>query len=195
NPQGIRDDEPVGPKPPDERRVVVLGDSIVFAVQVEHHETFCERLEAHLNTRGDGRRYRVLNAGVQGYGPIESLRFLERIAAEFEPDLVLFVSFVANDSVEAFDRTRQLERGGSLAGSLQEGTGRSFRRLVRRSMVLQILAQRVRLALERFRPAGPPVPDRRLLSYSTPASDEIMEGFRLATDAVRGMSDIAAQRG
>jgi len=66
NPQGIRDDEPVGPKEPGERRIVVLGDSIVFAVQVEHHETFCELLEARLNARGDGTRYRVLNAGVQG---------------------------------------------------------------------------------------------------------------------------------
>lgn len=195
NPQGIRDDEPVGPKRPDERRIVVLGDSIVFAVQVEHQETFCERLEARLNARGDGLRYRVLNAGVQGYGPIEALRFLERVAAAFEPDLVLFVSFVANDAVEAFDRTQQLERSASLTRQVQDEAERSVRRLVRRSMVLQILAQRARLVLERFRPAGPRVPDRRLLSYSSPASDEVMEGFRLAAGAVRGMTDIAAARG
>lgn len=195
NPQGIRDDEPVGPKEPGERRIVVLGDSIVFAVQVEHHETFCELLEARLNARGDGTRYRVLNAGVQGYGPIEALRFLERVAIGFEPDLVLFVSFVANDSVEAFDRTRQLERSRSLPGHLRDEADRHLRRTVRRSMVLQILAQRFRLLRERFRPAGPAVPDRRLHAYSTPASDEILEGFRLAADAVRDMAELATSRG
>ena len=34
NGQGVRDDREIGPKAPDERRVVVLGDSLVFAVQV-----------------------------------------------------------------------------------------------------------------------------------------------------------------
>src|SRR5687768_1538552 len=34
NPQGVRDDEDILPKAPDERRVLILGDSYVFAVQV-----------------------------------------------------------------------------------------------------------------------------------------------------------------
>src|SRR4051812_34387218 len=34
NEQGVRDDQPIGPKPPNERRVVVLGDSLVLSVQV-----------------------------------------------------------------------------------------------------------------------------------------------------------------
>ncbi len=34
NAQGVRDDEPIGPKAPNERRVVVLGDSLVLSVQV-----------------------------------------------------------------------------------------------------------------------------------------------------------------
>ena len=53
----------------------VTGDSIVFAVQVAQSQTFCEQLERRLNARGDGRRYRVINAGVQGYGPAEIVRF------------------------------------------------------------------------------------------------------------------------
>ncbi|HEX7085623.1 MAG TPA: GDSL-type esterase/lipase family protein [Vicinamibacterales bacterium] len=195
NPQGIRDDEPVGPKRPDERRIVVLGDSIVFAVQVEHHETFCERLEARLNARGDGLRYRVLNAGVQGYGPIEALRFLERVGAGFEPDLVLFVSFVANDAVEALDRAKQIARSESMGGYVAGEVDRRLKRTVRRSMVLQILAQRARVVLERFRPSGPASPDRRLLSYSTPIPDDVKDGFRLAADAVRDMTGIAAAHG
>src|SRR4029453_11819399 len=34
NEAGVRDDEPLGPKAPNERRVLVLGDSLVLSVQV-----------------------------------------------------------------------------------------------------------------------------------------------------------------
>src|SRR5947207_3340679 len=34
NGQGVRDDREIGPKAPGERRIVVLGDSLVLAVQV-----------------------------------------------------------------------------------------------------------------------------------------------------------------
>src|SRR3954462_12505668 len=34
NDAGVRDDEEIGPKPPDERRILILGDSLVLSVQV-----------------------------------------------------------------------------------------------------------------------------------------------------------------
>ena len=68
NPQGVRDDEPIGPKAPGEKRIVVLGDSLVLSVQVDAARTFCEQLEARLNAADGGARWRVINAGVQGYG-------------------------------------------------------------------------------------------------------------------------------
>jgi hypothetical protein len=49
NAQGVRDDEPLGPKAPGERRIVVLGDSLVLSVQVPLAQTFCEILERRLN--------------------------------------------------------------------------------------------------------------------------------------------------
>ena len=42
----------IGPKAPNERRIVVLGDSLVLSVQVPLAETFCKRLEARLNAAG-----------------------------------------------------------------------------------------------------------------------------------------------
>ena len=51
NGQGVRDDAEIGPKAADERRIVVLGDSLVLSVQVEPRQTFCELLEARLNAR------------------------------------------------------------------------------------------------------------------------------------------------
>jgi len=192
NAQGVRDDEPIGPKAAGERRVVVLGDSIVLAVQVEARQTFCERLEAQLNQRRDGRRYRVINAGVQGYGPMEEVRFFETIASAFEPDLVLVVTFVANDAVEAKDRAWRLDRDGGVG---REEAERRVRRVVRRSMVLQIVKQRADQVLERVRPARQPSPDRRLLSYATPLRGDIAEGLANSARAVTRIASAATARG
>jgi len=192
NAQGVRDDEPIGPKPSGERRVVVLGDSIVLAVQVEARQTFCERLEARLNERRDGRRYRVINAGVQGYGPMEEVRFFETRVSAFEPDLVLVATFVANDAVEAKDRKWRLDRDG---GQGRDEAERRMRRLVRRSMVLQIVKQRADQALERFTPARQPSPDRRLLSYATPLREDIAEGFADSARAMTRLASAATARG
>ena len=49
NSRGVRDDEEIGPKAPNERRIVILGDSLVLSVQVPFGETFGELLEHRLN--------------------------------------------------------------------------------------------------------------------------------------------------
>lgn len=195
NAQGVRDDEPIGPKPARERRVVVLGDSIAFAVQVEARETFCERLEQRLNRRQDGWRYRVINAGVQGYGPSEVVRFYETVANAFEPDLILAVTFVANDAVEALDRAWRLGDERSAAEQARDETERRLRRLVRRSMVLQIVNQRVGLVRERLQPARQPSPDRRLLTYASPLRPDIAEGLTAARKAMARLAQAAGGQG
>src|SRR5262249_5509735 len=70
NGAGVRD-EPIGRKAADERRIVILGDSIVMAVQVSLDQTFVKQLERRLNAHAAAVHspvhYRVINAGVQGY--------------------------------------------------------------------------------------------------------------------------------
>ena len=195
NAQGVRDDDAIGPKPGGERRVVVLGDSIALAVQVDARETFCHLLETRLNRRNDGTRYRVINAGVQGYGPMEEARFFQTVASRFEPDLVLVVTFVANDAVEALDRAWRLDDSRPAAVEAQAAAELRLRRIVRRSMVLQIVNQRVDQVTERMLPARQPSPDRRLLSYATPLRDDIARGFDQAARALRHVATDAATRG
>ncbi|HEX6209187.1 MAG TPA: GDSL-type esterase/lipase family protein [Methylomirabilota bacterium] len=193
NGQGVRDD-PIGPRPPDERRIVVLGDSIVMAVQVQAQETFTRKLQERLNgANADGPRYRVINAGVQGFGPVEELLFFERVAAAFDPDLVLLVVFVANDAIEAVDRAWRLDPARRAQPDLQEQAEVRLRRLVRQSMVLQILRLRVRQALERFSPR--PAPDRRILGYATDPPAEIADAFHVARDVIDRLVAAARARG
>src|SRR4029450_2545751 len=49
NGQGFRDDEEIGPKAVNERRILLLGDSLVLSVQVDLARTFGKLLEQHLN--------------------------------------------------------------------------------------------------------------------------------------------------
>jgi lysophospholipase L1-like esterase len=192
NPQGVRDD-PVGPKAADERRIVVLGDSIVLAVQVEATDTFCRRLEERLNQRATDTAYRVINAGVQGYGPAEELLFFERVIAPLEPDLVLVVAFVANDAIEALDRRWKLDPTERAARAVSDEAEQTLRRIVRRSMVAQIVRLRVNQAFSRFSPR--PAPDRRILSYAERPPDEIRRSFTVAAAIFERIGAAARARG
>jgi hypothetical protein len=147
------------PKPPGERRVVVLGDSLVLACQVPREQTVLRPPRGPAQRRrAGGVRYRVINAGVQGYGPVEELLFYRRVASHFDADLVLVATFVANDAVEAFDAAWRLDGSRPPAVGRGDETERTLRRTVRRSMVLQIARQRLdqlRIAAARRRRAEP----------------------------------------
>lgn len=194
NDAGVRD-EPIGPKSPGERRIVVLGDSLVLAVQVPLRETFCKVLERRLNARASGgARYRVIDAGVQGYGPVEELLFFRGVASALQPDLVIVTTFVANDAVEAFDAAWRIEPGRSRAVAARDETERTLRRLVRRSIVLQIMRRRVQELTERL--GRSPAPERPVSTYLETPPDYITRGLQVARSAVGTLADEArAQHG
>ena len=140
NAQGVRDNEPIAAKAPGERRILVLGDSLVFSVQVSLADTFCEKLERDLNARGTPERWRVINGGVQGYGPVDEWLFFDKVGAAFQPDLVLIVAFVGNDAIEAADAMPSFEAGRPISAT--QPSVRRIRRLVRSSVVLQMVRVR-----------------------------------------------------
>ena len=178
NPQGVRDDQPIGPKAPGEKRIVVLGDSLVLSVQVDAAQTFCERLEARLNIAAAGTRWRVINAGVQGYGPVEQWLLFDRVAAQFEPDIVMSVVFVGNDALEAADGAETLRTGRPKV--VNDPGARRWRRVIRSSVVLQ--AARVRWDQLRSRFVLR-TPERPLASYLTAPPAIVAEGLDRSRDA------------
>lgn len=232
NPQGVRD-RPIGPKAPGERRIVILGDSLVMAVQVPLDETFGKRLERRLNAelaastsssapasgpapasaaaRVDGARivdaghapvslrsaeaapthYRVINAGVQGYGPVEELLFYKNVVSTFDPDLVLLTVFVGNDASEALGSAWRLSTS-THDDPPAEGTVTRLRRLARSSMVLQVARMRLQVATERV---GARVPERPLKAYLEERSDEIDRGLEVARQCVQQIEALAAGQG
>ncbi len=189
NAQGVRDDEPLGPKPPGERRIVVLGDSLVLSVQVELAETFCKNLERRLNAHGGPDHWRVINGGVQGYGPVQEWFFFDKYGAAFQPDVVLIVAFVGNDAIEAADAASALEAGRPPED--QQPALNQMRRLVRSSIVMQYVRMRWDQLSGRFATG---TPERPLISYLSDPPPILQQGlevsrraFQLIADRARGV--------
>ena len=99
NSHGMRGPERGPAKPAGVRRVLVLGDSVVFGLGLEDDaETLPAALEQELAER-TGRAVQCLDAAVCGWSPWQQQRFLEREGERWQPDLVL-LGFVLNDVTE-----------------------------------------------------------------------------------------------
>lgn len=192
NAQGVRDDAPIGPKAANERRIVILGDSLVFSVQVGLQETFAKQLERRLSAEQSQFKWRVINAGVQGYGPVDEWLFYRNVVADFDADLVLIVVFVANDAVEAHDKSAWIDAGGPPAGAVTEVAATRLRRLVRSSMVLQNV--RLRWDALKSRVAGQ-VGERPIATYLEVAPPDVVDGLEVSRRAFGLIADEAASRG
>jgi len=203
NAAGVRDRE-IGPRAPGERRIVVLGDSLVMAVQVPIEDTFTARLESRLNDRA--RRpgaFRVINAGVQGYGPVEEYLFHKHVTSALEPDVVVMALYAGNDAIEAGATASRLSAIDARLGrpaveeppqpSRWERLNQWRRRQIRKSIVLQVIRLRVTTLLGRFgwkEEIDPP-----LRTYLPVAPPEITRGLEVIRDVVGRARALADERG
>ncbi len=93
NPQGFRDKPRDPAKPDGVKRVALLGDSFVEAVQVPFEKTAGQLLEQRLNDSshqnpGQAPRWEVLNFGISGHGVGQYLLAWEQYAKDYQPDYV-----------------------------------------------------------------------------------------------------------
>jgi lysophospholipase L1-like esterase len=91
---GMRAGEPP-PKAEGARRVLCLGDSVVFGVGVEEGETLAARLQEAL--LAGGTRAFVASGGGPGLGVFDYARLLRRWRPAFAPDLVVAGVYLGND--------------------------------------------------------------------------------------------------
>ena len=83
NSHGLRDDEVPYEKPPDEFRILLLGDSQLFGDGVAGEDTLPSRLEKKL------LGVQAINAGFIGYGTDQHLLFLRREGHRYRPDVII----------------------------------------------------------------------------------------------------------
>jgi hypothetical protein len=104
NSKGLRGPEIEYVKTPGAFRILVLGDSFTFALQVAKEQTFVTRLADWLNAAQPGLSVETINAGVDGWSTANEYAWLATEGFRYEPDLVLLMYYVGNDPHENADQ-------------------------------------------------------------------------------------------
>jgi len=89
NHQGTRGPD-IPAKQPGELRILSLGESTTFGVNVSDDQTYSADLERLLRADKPARPVTVINAGVSAYSSFQSLLLLEQRGMAWQPDVVLF---------------------------------------------------------------------------------------------------------
>jgi lysophospholipase L1-like esterase len=97
NSHGLREREIPYSKSPGNRRILVLGDSFVEAVQVTPEETFARVVESRLEQQRPADSVDVINAGSGGWGTAQEYEFLRHEGLQYEPDIIVLVFYTGND--------------------------------------------------------------------------------------------------
>lgn len=92
NSAGMRDDREFSERPTERRRVIMIGDSLVWSEFMSHRDSLPQQVERALGPAS----YEVLNFGVSGYDTFQEALWYERAASRFHPHTVVVV-FCMND--------------------------------------------------------------------------------------------------
>lgn len=97
NALGLRGPEVAVPKPAGEKRVLFVGDSVVFGVGVNNDETIPAIVESLADQRSSNPdQLRVLNMGVPSYNTEQELIQFETLGQSLQPDAAVLL-FSPND--------------------------------------------------------------------------------------------------
>ncbi len=116
NSKGLRGPEIEYEKPGDTKRILFLGDSVIFGYKLNsYRETIPYLIQERLNEKHN-LKVQCINSGVSGYSPWQEYIYLKKEGIKYDPDLVV-IGFVLNDVTEKFALVRF---GGKGLGKLSE---------------------------------------------------------------------------
>lgn len=93
NSRGLRGPEYPYAKPPDEYRILVLGDSFAEGRLVAFEDMASEVLGRRLNATSSAPRYEVISAGSGGYSTDQALLFFMTEGRKYAPDLTVLMLY------------------------------------------------------------------------------------------------------
>jgi lysophospholipase L1-like esterase len=144
NDEGFRVAGSIGPKRPASIRIVCLGDSWTFGMNVNDDQTYPARLEQILRRTYPDHDVEVINLGMLGYSSYQGLALLQHRALALRPDVVV-LGFAMNDGKVTGYRDKD-----RFVAMTRAGFGGGVLHLVERSEVMRLLKY---LALTlRYRP-------------------------------------------
>jgi hypothetical protein len=108
NSLGFNDDDHSFENPSRHFRIVVLGDSLVEALEVSRHQSFHKLLEKKLNAMSHEQKFEVIALGRAGNGARRNYQWLEQLGMKYRPDLVMMEFFPTNDVLDDSNDLRLL---------------------------------------------------------------------------------------
>ena len=90
-------------KPQNVYRIVIAGDSLTEAFQVEEADSYPALTEKKINDSGTAQKTEILNMGIAGYGTQRELYVLENKGLKFNPDIFVLAFFTGNDFEDNLD--------------------------------------------------------------------------------------------
>jgi hypothetical protein len=170
------------PEQPDAPLVLVLGDSFTFGQGVEYEDSFVGHLAARF-----GSAARVVNTGVNGYGPVQYRHVLEsELALGARPRVVLVNVFVGNDFLDCIWNKQLAVVDGAIATADD-----SLRAWVKRHLHLYRLLSK---AYQRFVPGragGRPAPEE-IYREAAWRAGELARAREVFAEELRRITEIAA---
>lgn len=100
NALGLRGREPLGPRPAERERVLVLGDSSFFGHGLGDDETIAVALERGL--RAAGVDVEVYNGSIPGYSTEQTLLLLDEVGWRHEPTLLVIGNLWSDNNIDAY---------------------------------------------------------------------------------------------
>lgn len=113
NSLGLRHRELQTPKPANELRVLILGDSTTVMDYLPDAQTYVRLIEQKLQEGMPGRSVQVINAGIGNIGTEEQLQILREVGPVIQPDIVL-LAYYLNDSRPPWGFSGEVGDGGWL---------------------------------------------------------------------------------
>lgn len=110
-----------------EKRILVTGDSSVYGWGQPDGQTYAEQLERTLDDMTPNVRVRVINLGIPGYSTEQTIRLLDRLGWDYEPDLLVVHNIFSDCNIDAFQDRTALE--------MADPEGTATRRLLHSSRV------------------------------------------------------------
>jgi hypothetical protein len=163
NSLGLRDVEISKSKPADTKRLLISGDSVIEALQVDQTNVFDQLAESAL--RKEGFNFQFVNMAMSGNGPLRQLTRLEKLGRQLEPDaIVMFIhvsGFLNNELTDdSVNPAYKINDAGEVSRSFSfrqrfsqryadHFIGRSFRTLQQHSHVFRLLNSRLRQPVSR----------------------------------------------
>ncbi|NOZ86340.1 MAG: SGNH/GDSL hydrolase family protein [Deltaproteobacteria bacterium] len=123
---GMRGPDIKIPKPKGLKRIVLVGDSMIFGAGLEEKDTISSKLQDGMNAVLGPGRVEVVNGGVCGYNALQESNFILEKVLPLDPDLVIWVYYI-ND-LEELDYQPEIVETCKVDYSTWEWLDSKFRR-------------------------------------------------------------------